>query len=91
MPQANPFGATTVVPTPPPAPVETPSFTVQQNAVGKLRLVGADGTTVRLMAKLVDLQTDKQWRTRLEFRPSDFQEGKLYAILTESPYVDVVV
>ena len=79
MPQANPFGATTVAPTPPPASVEAPSFTVQQNAVGKLRLVG------------VDLETDKEWRTRLEFRPSDFQEGTVYAILTESPYVDILV
>ena len=67
-------------------------YKVQQNAEGRLRIVEADGTTTPLVyATLEDLQADKEWRSRIEFRPSEFKEGAQYAVLMPSAYVDVEV
>lgn len=66
-------------------------YKVQQNAEGKLRLVEESGATTPLLATLDQLQSDTEWRSRIEFRPSEFKEGAQYAILMPSAYVDIDV
>ena len=67
-------------------------YKVQKNAEGRLRIVEEDGTTTPLVyVTLEDLQADKEWRNRIEFRPSKYNEGKNYAVLMPSAYEDVEV
>ena len=66
-------------------------YKVQQNAEGKLRLVEEGGATTRLLATLAQLQSDTEWRERIEFRPSLYEEGVKYAILMPSAYEDIEV
>jgi len=72
----------------------------QENSKGKLRLLlyaksarsGAKRPLeiVPLLAKPDELKNDKDWRDRLEFRPSEFKKRARYAILLDSTWQDVV-
>jgi len=72
----------------------------QENSKGKLRLLlyaksarsGAKRPLeiVPLLAEPDELKNDKDWRDRLEFRPSEFKKRARYAILLDSAWQDVV-
>ena len=72
----------------------------QENSKGQLRLlVYAKSATpgakrpleiVPLLAEPDELKNDKDWRNRLEFRPSEFKKRARYAILLDSAWQDVV-
>ena len=46
---------------------------------------------MRLYATIDDLRADNDWRSRGEVQPSKHGEGKFYAVLLGSKYVDVDV
>jgi len=72
----------------------------QENSKGKLRLLLYKKTAmsgakrpleiVPLLAEPDELKNDKDWRNRLEFRPSEFKKRARYAILLDSAWQDVV-
>jgi len=64
---------------------------VQQNADGKLRIIAEDGTATPFLATVEQLHADSEWRARVELRPSEFKEGTFFAVLMQSPYVDIAV
>ena len=67
------------------------AMTVGMNAEGKLRLTIEGKQPMRLYATIDELRADNDWRSRVEVQPSKHGEGKFYAVLLGSKYVDVDV
>lgn len=60
---------------------------VSMNAEGKLRLTIEGKKPMTLLATLDELKADPNWRSRVELQPSKFGEGKFYAVLLETEFV----
>jgi len=60
---------------------------VSMNAEGKLRLAIEGKKPMTLLATIDELKADANWRERVEIQPSKFGEGKFYAVLLETEFV----
>lgn len=66
-------------------------MTVAMNAEGKLRVSIEGQQPMRLLATIDQLKQDEDWRSRVEVRPSQYGEGKFFAVLLGSEYTEVDV
>lgn len=60
---------------------------VSMNAEGKLRVTIEGKKPMTLLATIDELKADTSWRERVEVQPSKFGEGKFYAVLLETEFV----
>jgi len=61
------------------------------NAEGKLRIHIEGHEPMSFFATIDQLKADPNWRSRVETRPSQFGEGKFFAVLMGSEYTMVAV
>lgn len=62
---------------------------VSENAEGKLRIHIEGKQPMRFFATIDQLKADANWRSRVDVRPSQYGEGKFFAVLLGSEYTMV--